>query len=294
MLLESARGLMCYNRLVGLTRRCAVVPKRQSLLRKELAERAKRFATANRLPYYESCGQSPTIMFPPEPETSRHGNFNDESYLAILANPSWAKRLKKPHPQRKALPKDRQASAMELDSSNSSDALLMNCFCYPGCAERILRGCLQVTPTGPVEFGVAGNVPLRNGKPDTTELDMRVGNVVCEAKLTEADFTSKRDTVVEAYRDLHEVFDGNLLPRTEGKYQGYQLIRNVLAAAAHAYHFVLLCDSRRPDLLHEWCSVHGAIRHPDLRGRTHLLLWQEVAEICPTPLCEYLREKYGL
>jgi len=66
-------------------------------------------------------------------------------------------------------------------------------------------------PTGPVEFGVSGNVPLQNGKPDTTELDMRVGNIVCEAKLTESDFTSQRATVVEAYRDLHAVFDGNLL-----------------------------------------------------------------------------------
>ena len=158
------------------------------VLRKELAERAKRLATANGLPHYESRGRSPTILFPAEPATCRHGNFNDESYAAILANASWAKRLEKPHPRRDALPKDRQASAMELDSSNSSDALLMNCFCYPGSAERILQGCLRMTPTGPVEFGVGGNVPLRNGRPDTTELDMRVGNIICEAKLTESDF----------------------------------------------------------------------------------------------------------
>ena len=266
----------------------------QSLLREELAERAKRFATANGLPHYESRGRSPTILFPAEPATSRHGNFNDDSYAAILANASWAKRLEKPHPRRDALPKDRQASAMELDSSNSSDALLMNCFCYPGAAERILQGCLQMTPTGPVEFGVRGKVPLRNGETDRTELDMRVGNIVCEAKLTETDFTSKRATVVEAYRGLHEVFDGNLLPRVEGKYQGYQLIRNVLAAAAHAYHFVLLCDGRRPDLLQEWRTVHAAIRHPDLRARARLLLWQDVTQSCPAPLGEYLREKYGL
>ena len=268
--------------------------KWESLLRKKLAERAKRFATANDLDHYESLGRTPTILFPAEPAASRHGNFNDESYAEILANASWAKRLNKPHPRRNALPKDRQASAMELDSSNSSDALLMNCFCYPGSAERILRGCLQMTPTGPVEFGVGGRVPLRNGKPDTTELDMRVGNIVCEAKLTESDFTSKRATVVEAYRDLHEVFDGNLLPRVGGKYQSYQLIRNVLAAAAYAYHFVLLCDGRRPDLLHEWRTVHAAIRDPDLRARAHLLLWQDVAESCPATLREYLREKYGL
>ena len=184
---------------------------------------------------------------------------------------------------------------MELDSSNSSDALLMNCFCYPGAAERILQGCLRMTPSGPVEFGVAGDVPRRNGKPDTTELDMRVGNIVCEAKLTESDFTSKRATVVEGYRDLRDVFDADLLPRgVDGEYQSYQLIRNVLAAAAHAYRFVLVCDGRRPDLLHQWWTVHAAIQHPDVRARSDFLLWQEVAEACPAPLREYLREKYGL
>ena len=265
------------------------------LLRKQLADRAKRFATANGITHYKSLGQKDaTILFPGEPTTSRHGNFNDESYAEILANASWAKRLKKPHPRRDALPKDRGASAMELDSSNSSDALLMNCFCYPGAAEPILRGCLRMTPSGPVEFGVGGNVPQRNGKPDMTELDMRVGNIVCEAKLTESNFTSKRATVVEAYRDLDDVFDASLLPRVKGEYQSYQLIRNVLAAAAHAYHFVVLCDGRRPDLLHQWWTVHAAIRDPDLRVRSHFLLWQEVAKACPAPLREHLREKYGL
>lgn len=127
---------------------------------------------------------------------------------------------------------------------------------------------------------------------------MRVGNIICEAKLTEPDFKSQRDPVVEEYRDLDEAFDRNLLPRVEVRnrshYQSYQLIRNVLAAAAHACHFVLLCDARRPDLLHEWRTVRAAIRHPDLRARVHLLLWQKVAESCPAPLRRYLREKYGL
>ena len=271
------------------------MPSWGSRLRKDLSARAERFAIANGLTHYRSRGQTdPTILFPGEPATSRHGNFNDESYAAILANASWAKRLEKPHSQSRALPEDRRGDAKELDSSNSSDALLMNCFCYPGSAERILHGCLQTTQTGPVEFGVRGKVPKRNGKPDQTELDMRVGNIVCEAKLTEPDFTSKRAAVVEAYRDLDDVFDASLLPRAKGEYQGYQLIRNVLAAAAHGYHFVVLCDGRRPDLLHEWWTVHGAIRDPGLRTHAHFLLWQEVAEACPAPLREYLREKYGI
>ena len=236
------------------------MPNLGLLLRKQLADRAKRFATANGLTHYESCGPSPTILFSAEPTASRHGNFNDKSYAAILANESWAKRLEKPHSQRQALPKDRRGDAKELDSSNSSDALLMNCFCYPRSAERILKGCLRMTPNGRVEFGVRGDVPKSNGKADTTELDMRVGNIVFEAKLTEPDFTSKCATVVEVYRGLHDVFHASLLPRVEGKYQSYQLIRNVLAAYAHEYQFVLLCDGRRPDLLHQWWTVHAAIQ----------------------------------
>ena len=183
---------------------------------------------------------------------------------------------------------------MELDSSNSSDALLMNCFCYPGAAARTFQSLLPSLSTGQLEFGVAGKAPLRDGKSDRTELDMRAGTVIFESKLTEADFTERPQARVEKYRDLHTVFDVTLLPQTDDAYQGYQLIRNVLAAAEHRYHFVLLCDGRRPDLLHSWWQVHGAIRAADLRARSHFLLWQEVVDACPIPLQNFLREKYGL
>ena len=263
-----------------------------SALRKELSERARCFATAKGLAHYQSCGG--TVLFPADVAASRHGNFNDTSYAAILANAEWAERLKKSHSQRRALPEDRQADAKELDSSNSWDALLMNCFCYPGAAERIFQDCLPSMPTGQVEFGVAGKVPLRNGVFDKTELDMRAGKVIFESKLTEANFTSKRRTIVEAYRDLFDVFDVGLLPQDGNGYDSYQLIRNVLAAVAYGYHFILLCDGRRPDLLRQWWEVHAAIRSFDLRARTHFLLWQEVAGACPAPLRDFLREKYGL
>lgn len=273
----------------------AIVPNWKSRLRKELAERAECFAKANSLTHYKSCAQKdPTILFPADRVKSRHGNFNDKSYQAILAKKSWAKRLNKRHPTPQALPKRWQRCAKELDSSNSSDVLLMNCFCYPGAAERILRSCLGVTATGLVEFGVDGKVPKCNGESDKTELDMRVGNTICEAKLTESGFTTKCATRVKAYRGFHGVFDAGQLPQDAGKYQSYQLIRNVLAAAAHGYEFVLLCDARRPDLLRYWWAVHTAIRDAALRARCHFLLWQEVAQACPTQLREYLGEKYGL
>ncbi len=265
-----------------------------SKLRTELSQRARAFAGTQGVSSYESLDASPTILFPADPTTSRHGSFIDESYRAILANPPWAERLGKAHSQRHALPEDRRADAKELDSCNSSDALLMNCFCYPAAAAQIFERLLPSLPTGLPEFGVAGNVPLQDGRSDATELDMRAGRVICESKLTEADFTERPRAHVERYRDLSEVFDVSVLPQTAVAYQGYQLIRNVLAAAAHGYHFVLLCDGRRPDLLHEWWRVHAAIRTAELRLRCSFLLWQEVADACPTSLREFLHAKYGL
>ena len=265
-----------------------------STLRRELAQRAERFALAHNVTCYQSLGVSPTVLFPRDPAELRHGNFIDDSYAAILENPTWAKRLERAHPQRRALPEDRRADARELDSSNSSDALLMNCFCYPEAATRIFQSLLPSLSTGSLEFGAAGEVPLLDGTPDKTELDMRAGSVIFESKLTEADFTARPRERVERYRDLHAVFDVTVLPQTDDDYQSYQLIRNVLAAAAHDNHFVLLCDGRRPDLLHYWWQVHGAIRAADLRVRSHFLLWQEVVDACPIPLQNFLHEKYGL
>ena len=266
----------------------------QSTLRTELGQRAKRFAVAHNITCYESLGDPPTIMFPRDPARLRHGNFIDDSYAAILENPTWAKRLQKAHPRRHALPEDRRDDAKELDSSNSSDALLMNCFCYPRTAARIFGSFLPSLSTGPLEFGAAGEVPLLDGTSDKTELDMRAGAVTFESKLTEADFTEAPRARVERYRDLDTVFDVTALPHTDGRYRSYQLVRNVLAAAAHGNHFVLLCDGRRPDLLHHWWQVHGAIRAADLRVRSHFLLWQEIVDACPPPLQNFLREKYGL
>jgi hypothetical protein len=170
----------------------------------------------------------------------------------------------------------------------------MNCFCYPTAAAQIFGRLLPSLTAGQPEFGVPGDVPLQNGSPDTTELDMRAGEVIFESKLTEVDFTERPRAHVERYRDFSEVFEVSVLPQTGLVYRGYQLIRNVLAASAHNYHFVLLCDARRPDLLREWWEVRGAIRKAPLRARCRFLFWQEVADVCPAELREFLRVKYGL
>ena len=44
---------------------------------------------------------------------------------------------------------------------------------------------------------------------------MRWGDLLVEAKLTESDFQCRETSLVEAYRDLDDVFDRELLPRVQ-------------------------------------------------------------------------------
>jgi len=128
------------------------------------------------------------------------------------------RRFDKVHTQgRQSLPKpvmDHLRLWRELDSSMSSDALLMNVFCAPGVAESAaVRGALGLDGDGEPEFGWRARVPLTNGRFDRTEVDMRMGNLLVEAKLTESDFQTREARIVEAYRDFDEIFERELLPR---------------------------------------------------------------------------------
>ena len=67
-----------------------------------------------------------------------------------------------------------------------------------------------------------------------------------ESKLTESDFQSQAEDLVESYRDLHEVFDCRILPKVRDRYVSYQLIRNVLAAHALGLSFCVILDAPRP------------------------------------------------
>ena len=51
-------------------------------------------------------------------------------------------------------------------------------------------------------FGWRARVPLRNGRFDRTEVDMRLGGLLVEAKLTESDFQTCKAAVAESYRDF--------------------------------------------------------------------------------------------
>ena len=182
-------------------------------LRRELMARARGWA-AGRL-HVESYGSSPVVVF--EAHESGHGNFFDEAYAEILKRPDWMRRFDKIHAQGRSLPKAESGRRWrELDSSMSSDALLMNVFCAPGVADSgAVRQALGVDWEAEPEFGWKARVPLLSGRFDRTEVDMRWGGLLVEAKLTETDFQTRAATVVEGYRDFDAVFERELLPRVE-------------------------------------------------------------------------------
>jgi hypothetical protein len=145
----------------------------------------------------------------------RHGNFFDAAYAAIAGRPDWVRRFNKIHGQKRALPKA-ERKWRELDSSMSSDALLMNVFCTPGVVESPrVRRTLGVDAEDAPVFGWKARVPLSSGLLDRTEVDMRLGGLLVEAKLTEGDFQTRAAAVVERYRDFDAVFERELLPKVE-------------------------------------------------------------------------------
>jgi hypothetical protein len=195
-------------------------------LRREVAVRNRSWARG-RL-HVETYGSDPVIVYAPEPPAGedaslsalRHGNFFDAAYSAILTRPEWMRRFGKVHAQaRHSLPKPAGESARrwrELDSSMSSDALLMNVFCTPGVMESAgLRDCLGIDEAAVPAFGWKARVPLKSGLVDRTEVDLRLGSLLIEAKLTESDFQTRKAEIVEAYRDFDAVFDRESLPRVE-------------------------------------------------------------------------------
>jgi len=182
-------------------------------LRRELGVRNRLWARGRA--HVESYGTPPVIVY--EPLDGRHGNFFDASYAAIVGRPEWMRRFDKIHAQGRALPRAECGRRWrELDSSMSSDALLMNVFCAAGVHESAaVRGALGVEGEGLPVFGWKARVPLASGKFDRTEVDMRWGGLLVEAKLTEGDFQTRAARIVEGYRDFDFVFERELLPRVE-------------------------------------------------------------------------------
>ena len=187
-------------------------------LRRELMARNLIWARGSGLvrPHVESYGANPVIVYEPDSDGG-HGNFFGDAYAAIVANKEWMRRFDKIHAQGRALPKAESGRRWrELDSSMSSDALLMNVFLGFGTDELDgLKRALGVEGDGLPVFGWKARVPLASGRFDRTEVDMRWGGLLVEAKLTETDFQTRAAKVVEGYRDFYAVFERELLPRLE-------------------------------------------------------------------------------
>jgi len=266
-----------------------------SLLRHELCCRNAAYAISLNLAHVSSYGETPVIVYKPLSSEKQHGNFLDATYAVILQRENWKRRLEKIHSQGShSLPLADQRWK-ELDSSMSSDALLMNIFCHTdvlpgGTVASLLGASVEDVP----EFGFKPRVPMLNRRTDRTEVDMKLGKLLVEAKLTETDFQVKPLQLIESYRDLDEVFDRDTLPTAAGQIISYQLIRNVLAAHALALDFCLLLDARRPDLIEAWYTIAKCIRIPELRTRCKLLTWQELSEVLPEDLRRFLDLKYGI
>ncbi len=187
----------------------------------------------------------------------------------------------------------------------------------------------QREPTAPL-FNDA-NAQTQPDEPDhlkdRTEIDLQLGNLFIEAKLTESNFQTASPRLIERYRDLETIFDVERLPsklitsapshpstedfsdleephaakspiatpaRSRTVIQGYQLIRNVLAAYDSDASFCVLCDARRRDLIEIWFSVLAAVHYPSFAWRLKLLTWQELTTTLPEDLQKFLEAKYGI
>jgi hypothetical protein len=171
----------------------------------------------------------------------------------------------------------------------------MNIFCYPGVTRRREVCRILGLESGNVpEFGFRPRVPLLSEATERTEVDMKLGNMLFEAKLTESDFQIQRAELVEGYRDLRDIFECRYLPRLGRKYVSYQLIRNVLAAHALNMDSCALLDARRPDLLEDWYGIVRCIRFADLRAKCKVLTWQELTPCLPAAMQRFLSVKYGI
>jgi hypothetical protein len=283
-----------------------------SALRRELAARALQHARLH--PHEATYGSLPSILF--QDHEGAHGNFHPASYRAILANPAWAARLAKVYTGSRRIPHrhhpDLDRTRRELDCAVSSDALLMNVLCYPDILTRpALRALLGLSgsETSQLVFGYRPRLPLLPGRRkktlpgrpmlDRTEIDLDLGPLLIEAKLTETSFQRAPLSSVQRYPAFADIFDLEDLPIEDPDVprpmlDSYQLVRGVLAAHHEEKSFVVLCDRRRADLIERWFLILRAIRSAELRSRCALLTWQELATALPATLQDFLEGKYGI
>ncbi len=261
-------------------------------LRWELSQRNT--ARAARWVAETSYSPVPSIVYG-ENDAGDHGNFLPASYRRILQHAGWKSRLAKVYTGSRFLPRRADRTRRELECANSSDALLMNIFCYPGMLRRpSLCSLLGIESGLHPTFGFRPGIPLKSGAQDRSEIDLKLGTLFVEAKLTEGDFQTARHDLVHRYRDLELVFDLDRLPMSKERYRSCQLIRGALAAHAHAASFAVFCDQRRQDLIEHCFEVMSAVVSAELRCRMSVVTWQELASAMPQKVRTFLAEKYGI
>ena len=212
-------------------------------------------------------------------------SFHEMTYQNILSNEDWEKRTKKIHSHF-------NDGTLEMQSSNSSDALLMNIFCYPEFQQwKGPTQLLSIDSNSEIEFGWNPKFDNENiGHP--TEIDAKIGNHIFEAKLTEESFTTKTKDVVRRYGDFNTVFDEDLLLNNDGNINNYQLVRNILTAYKYNFDFTVLLDESRIDLIREFLNVIKAVRISNLKKKIGFLTWQELSDVCGKKLKDYIISKY--
>jgi hypothetical protein len=269
-----------------------LLPVGPTALRRELSHRNA--VRAVNLAAEMTYGTVPSIIYC-EDDAGAHGNFLPASYRRILNQPNWRARLAKVYTGSRFVPRRADRTRRELECANSSDALLMNIFCYPGILRRpAVRSLLGLEPGIRPSFGFRPQIPLKNGTEDRTELDLKLGRLFVEAKLTEGNFQNARADLVHRYRDFESVFDVTRLPFTKEKYCSSQLIRGALAAHTHGASFAVFCDQRRQDLIENCFEVFSAIVSVELRCRLSVVTWQEIAAAVPPKVRTFLAGKYGI
>jgi hypothetical protein len=215
-------------------------------------------------------------------------NFLNTTYENICKNPDWQKRTQKKHTHFE--------DTLEMQSPNSSDAILMNIFCHPQFTNWIgPHKLLGIDKDEEIIFG--WNPSFENEKKaNSTEIDMKIGHRIFESKLTESSFTEKNLSVVEKYSDFYDVFDQQYLIKESKKgnkiVKNYQLIRNILTAYKYDLHFSVLLDSSRIDLIKEIMTVIKSLKKEELKNRVDFFTWQEVANTCGVELKKYMENKY--
>ena len=260
-------------------------------LRREIG--ARNLLLAQGIAHESTFGSVPSVLY--QEANGDHGNFLPATYRRICASADWNRRLKKCYTSSKRIARSGDRTRRELDCANSSDALLMNVFCYPGvtCRDAVCS-LLGIEPGLKPEFGVRPGTPLVSGGVDRTEIDMSLGHLFVEAKLTESRFQTVRRDLVFRYTDLDSVFDVGELPTSDNVFHSYQLIRGVLAAHHRQRSFLVLFDARRADLSECWYRILRAVRSSELRSRLAILTWQELSYALPRTLQGFLQGKYGI